>query len=285
MDFKEKMAGYADLINRELEIIMAKSDEPTYKAMAYSLLAGGKRVRPVLTLGCCEALDGDMELALKYGCAIEMIHTYSLIHDDLPCMDNDSLRRGRPTNHIVFGEAEALLAGDGLLNLAAEHISNNSANPERDIRAVSALYSASGALGMIGGQADDIYAETHEPTKELVEKIHRRKTGALILAATELGAIAAGADKDYFREYAVSLGLAFQIKDDILDVESSAEELGKSNSDAENNKATFVSVYGLDEAKRLLELHTETALRSIEPLGEKGEFLRGMAEYLLKRSN
>lgn len=285
MNFQEQFDKYRAKINSELKKAIEQSDEPTYKAMAYSLLAGGKRVRPVLTMACCAALDGDMELALKYACAIEMIHTYSLIHDDLPCMDNDSLRRGRPTNHIVFGEAEALLAGDALLNLAAEHISRSSENPEKDIKAVSALYTASGALGMIGGQADDIYAESHRPTADMVEKIHRRKTGALILAATQLGAIAAGADKDSFKEYAEGLGLAFQIKDDILDVEGSPEELGKSNSDAQNNKATFVSVYGTEKAALRLETETRRAMESIAFLGEKGQFLRSMADYLLKRSN
>lgn len=285
MTFNEKYSEYTDKINTNLKKIMSKSDEITYRAMAYSLLAGGKRIRPVMVMACCEALDGDMELALKYACAIEMIHTYSLIHDDLPCMDNDSLRRGRPTNHTVYGEAQALLAGDGLLNLAAEHISG--AEPhcaEKDIKAVSHLFCNSGALGMIGGQADDIFAETHEATKELVEKIHHRKTGALIRAACELGAIAAGAPEDTFRAYATHLGLAFQIRDDILDVESSAEELGKSNSDADNNKATFVSVYGLETAKSRLEEETATALEAVKPLGEKGKFLVELADYLLKRS-
>ncbi len=285
MNFKEKMAEYTGLVNKRLEKIMSESDEITYKAMAYSLLAGGKRIRPVLTLACCEALDGDMELALKYGCAIEMVHTYSLIHDDLPCMDNDTLRRGRPTNHIVFGEAQALLAGDGLLNLAAEYISGDSTCPEKDIKAVSALYSASGALGMIGGQADDIEADMNGADGDMVMKIHSRKTAALILAATQLGAVAAGKDRDYFRAYALSLGLAFQIRDDILDVESSADKLGKSNSDAQNNKATFVSVYGMEKAKQRLEEETRRAEASLDVLGEKGWFLREMAEYLLKRSN
>lgn len=286
MNFKEKMAVYTDKINSTLERVIKENDEITYRSMAYSLLAGGKRIRPVLVMACCEALDGDMELALKYACAIEMIHTYSLIHDDLPCMDNDSLRRGRPTNHMVYGEAQALLAGDGLLNLAAEYISGAEPhNAEKDIKAVSHLFGASGAMGMIGGQADDIFAETHDATKELVEKIHHRKTGALIRAAGELGAIAAGAEADIFRAYTVHLGLAFQIRDDILDVESSAEELGKSNSDTDNNKATFVSIYGLEEAKARLEKATEAALAALEPLGEKGWFLRELADYLLKRNN
>ncbi len=284
MTFSEKYSEYTDKINAALEKAVKTSDEITYRAMAYSLLAGGKRVRPVIVMACCEALGGDMGLALKYGCAIEMIHTYSLIHDDLPCMDNDSLRRGRPTNHMVYGEAQALLAGDGLLNLAAEHISGAEPhNAEKDIRAVAHLFGNSGAMGMIGGQADDIFAETHEATRELVEKIHHRKTGALIRAAGELGAVAAGAEADFFRDYTVHLGLAFQIRDDILDVESSAEQLGKSNSDADNNKATFVSVYGIDEAKLRLERETALALSAVEPLGEKGAFLRELADYLLKR--
>ena len=286
MTFTEKMTEYTGKINRALESAVKISDEITYRAMAYSLLAGGKRIRPVMVMACCEALDGDMELALKYACAIEMIHTYSLIHDDLPCMDNDSLRRGRPTNHMVYGDAQALLAGDGLLNLAAEYIGGAEPhNAEKDIKAVSHLFSNSGAQGMIGGQADDIFAETHEATKELVEKIHHRKTGALIRAAGELGAIAAGAEADIFRAYTIHLGLAFQICDDILDVEASAEELGKSNSDADNNKATFVSLYGLEEAKRRLEKETELALKALEPLGEKGWFLKELADYLLKRNN
>ncbi len=288
MDFDEKYRRYAQTVNAALEKIMAgeAGAEAVGRAMAYSLLAGGKRVRPVIVLACCEALSGDMELALKYACAIEMVHTYSLIHDDLPCMDNDALRRGRPTNHVVHGEALALLAGDGLLNLAAEYISGAAPrDAEKDIRAVSRLFGGSGVLGMIGGQADDIYAEAHGADKELVERIHHRKTGALIRAAGELGAIAAGAGPDAFDGYTTHLGLAFQIRDDILDVEGSAEQLGKSNSDAANNKATFVSVYGLDEAKRRLERETAAALAALEPLGEGGRFLRGLAGYLLSRSN
>ncbi len=286
MTFNEKYTEYTDKINNRLEKAIGESDEITYRAMAYSLLAGGKRIRPALVLACCEALDGDMELALKYACAIEMIHTYSLIHDDLPCMDNDSLRRGRPTNHMVYGEAQALLAGDGLLNLAAEHIGGTEPhNAEKDIKAVFRLFSSSGAMGMIGGQADDIFAEAHGATKELVEKIHNRKTGALIRAAGELGAIAAGAREDIFHDYTAHLGLAFQIRDDILDVESSAETLGKSNSDADNNKATFVSVYGLEEAKRRLGEETAMALEAIGALGEKGWFLRELADYLLNRNS
>lgn len=285
MSFKEKTAEYTLKINSELERIMSRSGEATYKAMAYSLLAGGKRIRPILTLACCEALGGDSALALKYGCALEMIHTYSLIHDDLPCMDNDTLRRGRPTNHVVFGEAEALLAGDALLNLAAEYISEAGGCPEKDIKAVNALYTNSGALGMIGGQADDIAAERNGADAAMVERIHSRKTGALIRAAGELGAIAAGRDKDFFRDYTTALGLAFQIRDDILDVESTPEELGKSNSDAENNKATFVSVYGMAEAKRRLNETTEAALAAIGGLGADGEYLRALAEYLLVRKN
>ncbi len=283
MNFEAQTKIYTEQINAELEKAMRKSSEPTYEAMAYSLLAGGKRIRPVLTLACCEALGGDMALALKYGCALEMIHTYSLIHDDLPCMDNDSLRRGRPTNHIVFGEAEALLAGDALLNLAAEHISADSTCPERDIKAVSALFTASGALGMIGGQADDIAAE--KGGEAAVEKIHERKTGALICAAGELGAIAAGADRDSFGAYTSALGLAFQIKDDILDVTAQAEELGKSNSDRESGKRTFVSVYGLAEAEKQLEAETAKAVEALDFLGERGEYLRALADYLLGRKN
>lgn len=284
MNFNEKTAQYTELINRELEKAMSKSDEITYKAMAYSLLAGGKRIRPILTLACCEALHGDMALALKYGCALEMIHTYSLIHDDLPCMDNDTLRRGRATNHVVFGEAQALLAGDGLLNLAAEHISEESQNPQKDIMAAAALFKASGALGMIGGQADDIAAEENGADIS-VEKIHARKTGALIRAAGELGAIAAGEAKNTFDEYTTSLGLAFQIRDDILDVTKNSAELGKSNSDAQNNKATFVSVYGMDEAVRRLENETNRAMSALDKFGSDGEYLREMADYLLNRNN
>ncbi len=288
MEFREKLSGYTAEINAALEGITRGEHgaELVGQAMAYSLLAGGKRIRPVIVMACAEILEADMALALKYACAIEMVHTYSLIHDDLPCMDNDALRRGRPTNHTVYGEAVALLAGDGLLNLAAEHISAAAPrDAEKDITAVARLFAAAGVLGMIGGQADDIYAEPHAASAELVEKIHRRKTGALIRAAGELGAVAAGAEPELFGGYTTRLGLAFQIRDDILDVESSAEQLGKSNSDAQNNKATFVSVYGLDEAKRRLEAETAAALAALEPFGEKGRFLRDLAGYLLNRSN
>ncbi len=286
MNFKNKFNEYLDIINLKLHNMFDDKSGSTYESMKYSLYAGGKRIRPVLTLASCDALGGDKEAALCFGCALEMIHTYSLIHDDLPCMDNDDLRRGKPTNHIVFGEHMAVLAGDALLNFACESIVKSPLNldPSVKLKALDVLYSASGAEGMIGGQVMDIRAENEAITAQELEILHNKKTGALINAAASLGAIASGEDEKLFHNYTSSLGLAFQIRDDILDVESDTETFGKPvNSDVKNNKTTYVSLYGIEGAKKLLREETEKAVSSIEFLEEKGSFLTELAFYLLER--
>lgn len=285
MDFKADFSSYLDMVNSYLHKIFDDKEGSVYDAMRYSLYAGGKRIRPILTLACADALDGDMKAALCYGASIEMIHTYSLIHDDLPCMDDDDVRRGKPTNHIVFGEDMAVLAGDALLNFACENIVNSSVNnSQMNIEALKIIYNASGSEGMIGGQVLDMAAEKRQITAQELITLHSKKTGALIRGAAALGAISAGQDKELFDSYASSLGLAFQIRDDILDVEGDAEVFGKPVlSDEKNNKTTYVSLYGLGGAKEILREETEKAIASTAFLGEKGEFLRELAKYLLNR--
>lgn len=287
MEFHSAFNTYLNTINSHLHTLLGSKQGSVYDAMRYSLYAGGKRIRPVLTLACCDALGGNMDAALCYGSAIEMIHTYSLIHDDLPCMDNDELRRGKPTNHIVFGEDMAVLAGDALLNYACESIvKSHVASPEMNLEALNIIYSASGAEGMIGGQVMDMEAERKPINAEALAVLHQKKTGALITASAALGAICAGKERDLFFDYASSLGLAFQIRDDILDVEGDTETFGKPVlSDEKNNKTTYVSLYGIEGAKKKLEEETNKAIDSIDFLQDRGVFLKELALYLLKRKN
>ena len=260
-----------------------------YDAMEYSLFAGGKRIRPVLSVAVCEMLGGNSEDVMPFACALEMIHTYSLIHDDLPCMDDDDLRRGRPTNHKVYGEGIAVLAGDALLNRAMETAMKFSALPaDSTLDILYALFSASGTEGMIGGQVIDLENEGKQTDAETLETMHLLKTGALIMAAAKIGAIASGCPSaDIYRvcEFAKKIGIAFQIKDDILDVEGNAEELGKPiGSDKENEKSTFVTIYGIEKAKEMLKAYTEDAINLISVYGERSEFLKEFALYLLERN-
>lgn len=287
MDFQTKFKSYINTVNTHLSEIFDKKEGSTYEAMRYSLYAGGKRVRPVLTLACCDALNGNLEAALCYGSSIEMIHTYSLIHDDLPCMDNDELRRGKPTNHIVFGENMAVLSGDALLNFACENIANSKiGTPEMNMNALRIIFSASGADGMIGGQVLDLAAEDKIISAEELMVLHQKKTGALIKASAALGAISAGREENLFSDYASSLGLAFQICDDILDVESDTETFGKPvHSDEKNKKTTYITLYGVDGARAKLHEETEKAIAALDFLGKDGVFLKDFALYLLGRKN
>lgn len=259
-----------------------------YDAMNYSLLAGGKRIRPILTLEACRLCGGDPESALPFACAVEMIHTYSLIHDDLPCMDDDDLRRGRPTNHKVYGEATAVLAGDGLLTAAFEVMSTQQALPaERALLGVATLAAAAGGQGMVGGQVLDLAGEGHFLSEDDLHEIHSLKTGAMIMAAADLGCIAAGATEEQrqaVRTYARALGLAFQIKDDMLDVEGSTEEFGKPvGSDAANEKSTFVTLKGLECCRAEVQKLTAQAVAALEIFEEK-EFLTELALKLERRT-
>ncbi len=257
------------------------------QAARYSLLGGGKRVRAVLALAACELSGKPAELALDYACALEMLHCYSLIHDDLPCMDNDDFRRGRPSCHKQYGEATALLAADALVTAAFEVIAQADLSAESRCRAAAVLAKAGGARGMLYGQELDKKYETQSATEQELLDLHAHKTGALILAAVELGCTAGDADpavREAVQCYAAEVGLVFQIVDDILDVTSTTEELGKPvGSDAENDKTTFVSLYGLDGARCLAERHNATALAALQNLGKEADFLSMLASELLQR--
>ena len=258
--------------------------------MNYSINAGGKRIRPVIMLSCAELICGNSDGVMPFACALEMIHTYSLIHDDLPCMDDDDLRRGKPTNHKVFGEAMAVLAGDALLNKAFEVILKNSqVSPNMTIAAMSEIATASGTEGMIGGQVIDIESENKQIDAVTLMTLHLNKTGALIMAAAKVGALLAGGGRDDLltvEEFSRYLGLAFQIKDDILDVEGNEESLGKKiGADEENKKSTFVSIYGLEQSKKILEDYTQKAIDALSSYGERAEFLIELSKFLLSREN
>ncbi len=297
MEFKKQLQIYVDAVKDELNKVFAEKDcleKSVYQAMRYSIMAGGKRLRPVLTLGVCDVLGGDMNDALRFGVAVEHIHTYSLIHDDLPCMDNDDLRRGLPTCHKKFGEPTALLAGDGLLTGAFEYLSDyncyNSATPETIVKAVFELALAAGCVGMIGGQVVDLESEGKtDINEETLNYLHKKKTGSLIRVSAILGALAANADEESVAavaDFAEKLGLAFQIQDDILDCIGDESVLGKPiGSDAENEKTTYVTLLGLDAAREKVQQLTKSAIESLDIFGEKADFLKELAAYLVHRNN
>lgn len=257
------------------------------QAARYSLLGGGKRVRAVLTLACCAVNGKDPMLALDYACALEMLHCYSLIHDDLPCMDNDDTRRGRPSCHCQFDEATALLAADALVTAAFEVIANAPLSAESRVRAAACLAAGGGARGMLYGQELDKRYEQERAGEEELRSLHRHKTGALIVAAADLGCIAAQAApdvRDALTRYAAGVGLVFQIVDDILDVTATTEELGKpAGSDEANDKTTFVTLYGLGGAEELARANNRDSLQALDPLGEEAWFLRELAQKLVQR--
>lgn len=296
MDFKTAFERLSTLVNNALEDYAEVKDTPEaviYKAVKYSLMAGGKRLRPVLALAVTELLGGDEKDILPYACAIEMIHTYSLIHDDLPAMDNDDYRRGIPTNHKVFGEAVAVLAGDALLNRGFEvmlrHTLAKGDRLAQRLRAMDAIAEAAGMKGMIGGQVVDLESESRTISAETLEYMHRSKTGALIKAPVLSAAILCGADsREYeaLEEYASCIGLAFQIKDDIMDVKGSFEDMGKAvGSDAANEKSTFITIYGMDESEKMLAATVKKAIDALDIFGERAAFLKELAEYIEKRSS
>ena len=255
-----------------------------FEAMRYSLLAGGKRLRPVMVLAFCELCGGNAEKALPFAAALEMVHTYSLIHDDLPCMDNDDYRRGKPTNHRVFGEATAVLAGDALLTAAFGQLASAKLPAERIVEAVRVLSLCAGEMGMVGGQVLDMDAEMRICTEQEVIDIQSRKTGALISAACQLGVIAAGGtskQQTAAAQYADSLGLAFQIQDDILDVIGDAGKLGKATG-VDKNKNTFVRLYGVETCKEMVAQETEKAVHALDSF-DNADFLIGLARELVHR--
>lgn len=259
-----------------------------YEAMRYSVLSGGKRLRPVMTLEFARLCGLDWHKTVPVGCALELVHTYSLIHDDLPCMDNDDLRRGKPSCHKAFGESTAMLAGDVLLTEAFNVVANAPASPIVSVRAARALGAGAGSHGMVYGQELDLKYEALAATEEQLRLIHRNKTGALINAAVQMGAAAAQANETQCKEledYAFGIGLVFQIVDDVLDVTSTAEQLGKPiGSDSENGKTTFVTLYGAEGAMELAKkLNNETCASLHAEFGEKAAFLEQLAKELLVR--
>ncbi len=259
-----------------------------HRAMRYSLFAGGKRVRPLLAMASAEAVSDAPSGIESCACALEMIHTYSLIHDDLPALDNDDLRRGRPTCHKVFGDAMAILAGDALLTLAFEVLAKLDTRAERRIELVRELATASGTVGgMIGGQVNDIEGEGKHPTARLLDSIHRAKTGALLRASVRMGAIYAGADAEQLAaltRFGEHVGLAFQIVDDILDVEQSSEALGKTaGKDAAQNKITFPAVYGIERSREMAEEERLAAHLALQPFDERAQRLRELADLVVRR--
>lgn len=265
------------------------------EAMRYSLFAGGKRIRPILCLAAGAAVDEGretLENLLPVCCALECIHTYSLIHDDLPAMDNDALRRGKPTNHVLYGEAGAILAGDGLLTFAFQLLADetiSTLDPARRLRNISLIAKAAGPLGMVGGQALDIATENTVFPFETLRTIHRSKTGTLITCAVQAGAVAAGCSKEQFgalTNYGNDVGLAFQIVDDLLNVTATTEQLGKAaGSDAERGKATYPAYFGLDKTRRLAREAVDRAESALSGFNEKAEPLRQLAAYIYTRSN
>lgn len=294
MDMAEKLKEYARLTQEGLETYLpeqAGALETIFQAARYSALAGGKRLRPALLMEFYALHGENAEKALPFACALEMVHTYSLIHDDLPCMDNDDLRRGKPTNHKVFGEATALLAGDSLLTRAFETMLCHCPTEipaENALKAAGILAARAGMEGMIGGQVMDLDFETRRPEKEELSQMVHLKTGCLLMAACEMGCALAGAGEEEMKKarlYGEKLGLAFQIQDDILDVTGSTEKLGKpAGSDAENHKNTFVSYYGLEECRRLVEENTRQAVEAVALL-QGSDFLTELARSLQKRDH
>lgn len=293
---QSKINGFTELINGELYTYFNKYlDEykVIFESMNYSVANGGKRVRPLLTLLFCDACGGDVKCALPLAVAVEYIHTYSLIHDDLPCMDDDDYRRGKPSNHKVYGEAFALLAGDGLLTAAFEKISQGCAegvyNAEVAIKAVNVLSKLAGSRGMIGGQVIDLSNENNpDATVDNLMLMDNLKTGALIKSACELGCVVGGATPEQFaaaEEFAEKIGLAFQIQDDILDVTGSLEKLGKlTGSDAQKGKSTYVTLLGEEKCRQLVAELTNDAMSALDKF-ENNTLIKLFAEYLAHREN
>ena len=284
MGFQQEMEQQRQMI--EARLSEAFPGKGLGQAMSYSLMAGGKRIRPILVLGFCKAAGGKAEQALDAACGVEMLHTYSLIHDDLPCMDNDDLRRGKPTNHKVFGESTAVLAGDALQAEAFGAILRSALPVEARARCAEILAGAAGVDGICGGQFMDLSAEGHALSAEELSALQGRKTGALLSAACMLGAAAAGADEpavDLASQYGAQLGAAFQIRDDMLDVLSTVGELGKPiGSDKRDGKTTFMSLYGEERCARMVEKITAQACATVAGMDTDG-FLTALAKKMASR--
>ena len=293
-NLKEYLEGKKEIVDKGiLRLLDSPGRYPLtlYQSMHYSLMAGGKRIRPILAIASAEAVSGMTESVIPVAVAVEMIHTYSLIHDDLPAMDNDDLRRGKLTNHKVFGEATAILAGDALLTIAFTILSDNNLwcnmPSDKALKIIHEIGLGSGPRGMVGGQQMDIESEGKEIDIKALERMHRKKTGALIRASVRSGGIASGATEIQLQaltNYAEKVGLAFQIADDLLDVEGNAEETGKSTGkDAHQNKNTYPALLGLDKSKAIEKNLIEKAIEALDKFDDKADPLREIAEYIVER--
>ncbi len=291
MDYEARYKEYQQAIEGYLNGLFTRDVAygKLYEAMRYAILGGGKRIRPVLTLEFARLAGMDWQAALPVACALELVHTYSLIHDDLPCMDDDDLRRGKPTNHVVYGAGLATLAGDGLLTFAFELIaSQKGIAPDKLNRCIAVIARAAGPAGMVGGQAFDLASDGDMAIgREGMELLHRSKTGVIFKAAIDMAAIVADASpqqRQALEAYASYMGLTFQITDDILDVVGDEALLGKPvGSDARNDKATYVTIFSLDEARRMACEAADKAVQALEPLGPQAWFLKELVEHLLVR--
>ncbi|MBI3208947.1 MAG: polyprenyl synthetase family protein [Candidatus Solibacter usitatus] len=288
--YLEQQQAFVDAALDRLVPPETQSPETIHKAMRYSLFAGGKRIRPILCMEACRTVAGEKPGMEDAACALELIHTYSLIHDDLPALDNDDLRRGRPTNHKVFGEAMAILAGDALLTFAFEVLARlPDVGPDVRAALVAELAGASGTVeGMIAGQVRDIEGEGAEPTEARLESIHRAKTGALLRASVRMGAIYGGSklsELDALTRYGEHIGLAFQIVDDVLDVEQPSEKLGKTaGKDAAQKKITFPAVYGIARSREMAQEQLQWAHAALDRFGPSAARLRELADLIVRRN-
>lgn len=297
MGIENELLKYGDIIDKLLDETLPKDNGfqgKVFESMRYSIFAGGKRLRPFLLLKTCEIISGDYNKSVPFALAVEMIHTYSLIHDDLPSMDNDDYRRGKLTNHKIYGDAIAILAGDGLLNFAYETITDSLLDDKENylnkVMALKELSTAAGINGMIGGQVVDILSEDKNIDKNTLDYIHNNKTSALIEASIIAGAYIGGANSieiNALREYGKAIGLGFQIRDDILDKVGNSEKLGKNiGSDEENNKATYISLYGLENSIKKTEELCNIAINSLDKLENKDvSTLKELAKFLVYREN
>ncbi|MFC5540282.1 MAG: polyprenyl synthetase family protein [Bacilli bacterium] len=289
---KDFINEHLENINREIVYQVERLEAPQAlkDSMLYSLKAGGKRIRPLFVVAVSEMFQNKQKEVYTVGAAVEMIHTYSLIHDDLPSMDNDELRRGKPTNHVVFGEAMATLAGDALNTLAFGVLARmENVSPEKKVELINLLSIASGAEGMVGGQVLDLDGENRRLNLSELEHVHRNKTGAILRFSIESGAVLSDATMDARKaliEYAHHIGLAFQIQDDILDVEGTSEQLGKTaGKDEESNKSTYPALLTLEGAKQKLQEHYQSALKALDNLSEDTTLLKEFANYIVSRNN
>jgi len=293
VDFKEELKKKAALVDDALDRFLPSGDAYPpliHRAMRYSAMGGGKRLRPALVMAGAEAVGGRGEDVLPAACAIELIHTYSLIHDDLPAMDDDDYRRGKPTNHKVYGEATAVLAGDALLTLAFKLLTESkSPRPENVLRVIREVAEGAGTFGLIGGQVVDTFSAGEKIDENTIEYIHRHKTGALYRVSVRSGVILVGAAEDRLAaltEYAEQLGLAFQIRDDILDVEGDENKIGKPvGSDVKNKKATYPALFGLNRAGEKARQAAARAGEALSPFGPEAGFLRALAQFVIDRDS